>query len=362
MKATIVILPGDGIGPEVTAGAKAILEALAARSGHEFQFEEHPLGGIAIDLHGTALPQPTLAACRAADAVLLGAVGGPKWDDPEASVRPEQGLLGLRKALGLYANLRPVQTQPALVGASPIKSERLQGVDMLIVRELTSGIYFGQPSLSRRVNGQFEALDTMAYTESEVRRVAHLAFQLASKRHGVLTSVDKANVLECSRLWRRTVTQVAEDYPQVTLEHLLVDAAAMHLLTRPASFDVIVTANLFGDILSDEAAVLTGSLGNLPSAALGMDANAHGRPLGLYEPIHGSAPDIAGLGTANPVGSILSSALLLRHSLGLEDEAQAIENAVGAALASGCRTADLAQAHENPLSTQEMTSAIKSKL
>jgi 3-isopropylmalate dehydrogenase len=192
--------------------------------------------------------------------------------------------------------------------------------------------------------------------------VAHLAFQLASKRHGVLTSVDKANVLECSRLWRRTVTQVAEDYPQVTLEHLLVDAAAMHLLTRPASFDVIVTANLFGDILSDEAAVLTGSLGNLPSAALGKDANAHGRPLGLYEPIHGSAPDIAGLGTANPVGSILSSALLLRHSLGLEDEAQAIENAVGAALASGCRTADLAQAHENPLSTQEMTSAIKSKL
>jgi 3-isopropylmalate dehydrogenase len=362
MKAKIVTLPGDGIGPEVINAAKATLKAVAARFGHDFQFDEHPIGGSAIDLHGTPLPDSTLNACRSGDAVLLGAVGGPKWEDPDADVRPEQGLLDLRKELGLYANLRPVQAQPALVAASPLKSERLEGVDMLVVRELTGGIYFGRPSLSRRVNGQLEALDSMTYTEGEVRRVVQIAFQLASERRGKLTSVDKANVLECSRLWRRTVSQVAQDYPQVTLEHLLVDAAAMHILLRSAEFDVIVTANLFGDILSDEAAVLTGSLGNLPSASLGDHTNAHDLPLGLYEPIHGSAPDIAGKGIANPVGAILSSAMLLRHSIGLDREAQAVEGAVAAALEAGFRTADLAQVGESSVSTQEMTDAIKSAL
>jgi 3-isopropylmalate dehydrogenase len=354
MEAKIVLLPGDGIGPEVTGAARRVLEAVARHFGHTFSMREYSIGGTAIDEYGSPLPEETLQACHQADAVLLGAVGGPKWDDPSAPVRPEQGLLGLRKALDLFGNLRPVRPHPDLVAASPLRPERLEGVDLLVVRELTGDVYFGQPRLRQVVNGEVQAIDTMSYTESEVRRAARLAFQLAGPRRRKVTSVDKANVLESSRLWRQVVAQVAGEYPGVTLEHLLVDAAAMHLITRPASFDVIVTANLFGDILTDEASVLTGSMGNLPSASLGAVNNALGRPRGLYEPIHGSAPDIAGLGIANPVGTILSAALLLRHSLGLETEARAVEAAVDGVLSAGLRTPDLG----GSLKTDEMAGAI----
>jgi 3-isopropylmalate dehydrogenase len=354
MDAEIVLLPGDGIGPEVVNAAQAVLETVARCFEHTFHLSAYLLGGCAIDRFGTALPEETLAACRQADAVLLGAVGGPLWDNPRAAVRPEQGLLGLRKALDLFGNLRPVKPHPALLETSPLRSERLAGVDILFVRELTGDVYFGQPRLRRQIDGEVQAIDTMAYTEGEVRRAARLAFRLARQRRGKVSSVDKANVLECSRLWREVVSQTAEEYPDVCLEHVLVDAAAMHLLTRPASFDVILTGNLFGDILTDEAAVLTGSMGNLPSASLGMERNAQGLSRGLYEPIHGSAPDIAGKGIANPVGTILSAALLLRHSLGLEQEAHAVEAAVEAAIASGCRTPDLG----GEQTTQQLTAAV----
>ncbi len=362
MKAMITLLPGDGIGPEVVDAAQTMLEAAAERFGHTFKMEAHPIGGAAIDLTGNPLPEETLNACREADAVILGAVGGPKWDDPTAAVRPEQGLLGLRKGLGLFANLRPVQPHPTLLNASPLRPERLENVNLLVVRELTGGIYFGEPRFRRTVNGEEQAVDTMAYTESEVRRVARLAFQLAGKRQGKVTSVDKANVLESSRLWRQTVTQVAKEYPDIALEHLLVDAAAMYLLTRPGTFDVMVTANLFGDILTDEASVLTGSMGNLPSASLGENTNRFGKPRGLYEPIHGSAPDIAGKGIANPIGTILSTAMMLRHSLGLDDEANAVEAAVDAVLNAGHRTADIARPGESPLDTREMTGKLIEQL
>ncbi len=358
METNIILLPGDGIGPEVVQAAVQVMQTVAARFGHEFQTQEFPIGGCAIDSHGDPLPDETLQACRQADAVLLGAVGGPRWDDPNAAVRPEQGLLRIRKELGLFANLRPVQPHPALVEASPLRPERLDEVNLVVVRELTSGIYFGQPRLRRMENGEERAIDTMTYTESEVRRVAHLAFQLARQRRGLVTSVDKANVLECSRLWRQTVSRLAPEYPDVRLEHLLVDAAAMHLLTRPATFDVILTANLFGDILTDEASVLSGSMGNLPSASLGESLNGHGQPRGLYEPIHGSAPTIAGLGIANPIGTILSLALLMKYSLGLAAEAQAIEAAVDAVLHRGERTADLARQGQPSLSTLEMSASI----
>ena len=345
MKAEIVLLPGDGIGPEVLAASKNVLEAVAGDYGHTFEMQEFLIGGCAIDARGTALPEESLSACLAADAVLLGAVGGPKWDDPLAKVRPEQGLLGLRKEMGLFANLRPVNPHPALLDASPLRPELLKGVDLLVVRELTGGIYFGKPSHRITLNGEEQAIDTMTYTESEVRRVAHLAFKLARQRKNKLTSVDKANVLECSRLWRQIVTSVAPEYPDVELEFLLVDAAAMHLLTRPASFDVILTANLFGDILTDEASVLSGSMGNLASASIGDIKNRLDLPRGLYEPIHGSAPDIAGQGIANPIGMIMSAAMLLRHSLGLETEAQAVEDAVNIAITNGDRTPDLGGSH-----------------
>ncbi len=366
MKANLVFLPGDGIGPEVMAAAAAVLEAVAARFGHTFETETHLVGGCAIDAYGIALADETLAACRRADAVLLGAVGGPKWDEPTAKVRPEQGLLALRKSLGLFANLRPVTPHPALLSASPIKSERLEGVDILVIRELTGGIYYG-PRARTEVDGQPQAFDTMVYTRSEIERVCRLAFSLARQRRKKVTSVDKANVLDTSRLWRQTVTEVAHDFPEVTLEHLLVDAAAMHLLTRPASFDVMVMENMFGDILTDEASVLSGSLGNLPSASLGdsmpgSGQNALGLPRGLYEPIHGSAPDIAGKGIANPTGTILSLALALRHSLGLEDEARVIEAAVSKALDAGARTADLAAPGQPALSTQKMLTQITAHL
>ncbi len=358
MEAHIVLLPGDGIGPEVVDAARRVLEVVAARFDHAVTTETQAIGGAAIDATGSSLPDRTLAACRRADAVLLGAVGGPRWDDPTAPVRPEQGLLRIRQELGLFANLRPIQPHPDLVDASPLRADRLAGVDLLVVRELTSGIYFGRPRERRVVDGELEAVDTMVYRQSEIRRVARTAFAAARQRRGHVTSVDKANVLESSRLWRQTVIEVAADYPDVALEHLLVDAAAMHLLTRPASFDVIVTGNLFGDILTDEASVLSGSLGNLPSASLGEGRNRHGLPRGLFEPIHGSAPDIAGRGLANPIGTILSLALLLRHSLGLTAEAAAVESAVARVLAAGERTADLARGQAPALGTAAMTGRI----
>lgn len=362
MKAKIVLLPGDGIGPEVVASARRLLDRVAGRFGHQFSTEEFPIGGSAIDSHQNPLPDRTLAACLDADAVLLGAVGGPKWDDPSAKIRPEQGLLGLRKHMDLFANLRPIQPHPDLLAASPMRPEKLDGVNFIVVRELTGGIYFGQPRHRRVVDGRTQAVDTMVYDQDEIERVARLAFDLAGRRSNHLTSVDKANVLESSRLWRETVSAVAADYPQVTLEHLLVDAAAMHLLTRPASFDLLLTANLFGDILTDEASILTGSLGNLPSASLGNTLNSLGHPRGLYEPIHGSAPDIAGQGVANPIGTILSTALLLRHSLGLEAEAAAIESAVDTTLAAGHRTADLAEPGSPSLTTKELGDALEATL
>ncbi|KAA3643329.1 MAG: 3-isopropylmalate dehydrogenase [Chloroflexi bacterium] len=362
MKAKIVTLPGDGIGPEVVTAAIEVLAAVCNKFGYEYELDEQLIGGSALDVAGSSLPEATLKACRQSDAVLLGAVGGPKWDDPNASDRPEKGLLGLRKELGLYANVRPVRPHADLSKASPLRADLLEGVDFTVLRELTGGIYFGEPRERRQENGLTLALDTMVYSDAEISRAAHMAFRLAQGRRGKLTSVDKANVLESSRLWRQTVTQVAEDYPDVELEHLLVDAAAMHLLTRPASFDVIVTSNLFGDILTDEASVLTGSMGNLPSASLGEDLNQFGQPRGLYEPIHGSAPDIAGKGVANPVGTINSLALMLRYSLGWEDAAAAVEQAVDVALSDGCRTVDLAADGEKSLNTTEMYAEVVARI
>jgi 3-isopropylmalate dehydrogenase len=340
---TIAVLPGDGIGPEVIAEAEKVLLAVGERFGHPFVLEHGLVGGAAMDATGQPLPEATTALCRASDAVLFGAVGDPKYDDPTAKVRPEQALLGLRKILGLFANLRPVRVHPALADASPLRADLVRGVNLVVVRELTGGIYFGEP----RVEGDERAVDTMVYTRAEVERIAHLAFLIARGRRGKVTSVDKANVLACSRLWRRTVEAVAREYPDVMLEHILVDAAAMHLVTRPRSFDVILTENQFGDILSDETSVLAGSMGMLPSASLG---EGH---LGLYEPIHGSAPDIAGRGMANPLATILSTAMLLRHSLEMEAEAQAVERAVSTVLDAGHRTADIA-AGRPAITTQQM--------
>ena len=356
MKATIVLLPGDGIGPEVVAEGRRVLEQAAANGGHQFTFSEYLVGGCSIDEHGVALTDETVAACKAADAVLLGAVGGPKWDNPAASVRPEQGLLGLRKALELFANLRPAKPYAALIDASPLKPERLAGVDLLVVRELTGGLYFGQPRLREQVDGHVRAVDTMEYYDYEVRRVVELAFRLARSRRNKVTSVDKANVLEASRLWRQTATAVGGEQPDVTLEHMLVDTAAMRLVTRPADFDVLVTENMFGDILTDEASVLTGSMGMLPSASLGASGP------GVYEPVHGSAPDIAGKGIANPLGAILSCAYLLRFSLGLEAEAAAVEQAVESAINDGCRTADLVAPGGASLTTRAMADAVLERL
>jgi 3-isopropylmalate dehydrogenase len=340
----IAVLPGDGIGAEVIAEAEKVLRAVGQRFGHQFVTKSGLVGGVALDLTGEPLPEATLALCQASDAVLFGAVGNPKYDDPQANVRPEQALLGLRKSLGLFANLRPVWVHPALADASPLHTELVQGVDLIVVRELTGGIYFGQP----RVEDSVRAVDTMTYTRTEVERIAHVAFQAARRRQHKVTSVDKANVLACSRLWRQTVEAVAQDYPDVALEHLLVDAATMHLLKRPRDFDVILTGNMFGDVLSDETSVLAGSMGMLPSASLG-----EGR-FGLYEPIHGSAPDIAGQGIANPLAAILSAAMLLRHSLDMETEAGAVEAAVAAVLDAGRRTPDIATAGQPTVTTRQM--------
>jgi 3-isopropylmalate dehydrogenase len=348
MKGRIVLLPGDGIGPEVTRAAVQVLQAVAGKSGHSYTFEERLIGGCAIDQEGAALSEDTLDVCNASSAVLLGAVGGPKWDDPQSQVRPEQGLLELRKGLGVFANLRPVQVHPSLVDASPLKSEKLAGVDLLVVRELTGGLYFGQPKERSQVGVHWRAVDTLEYQDFEIRRVVDLAFQLASVRKKKVTSVDKANVLETSRLWRQVATEVSAGYPEVKLEHMLVDTASMRLVTTPAAFDVLVTENMFGDILTDEASVLAGSMGMLPSASLG------GEGPGLYEPIHGSAPDIAGKDIANPIGAILSAALLLRYSLKLDAEARQIERAVDQVITDGCRTADLG----GRLTTHEITDEI----
>jgi 3-isopropylmalate dehydrogenase len=353
MEAKIVLIPGDGVGPEVVKEARLVLEAVARRGGHRFEFESCLMGGIAIDETGEALPAETLAASKAAHAVLLGAVGGPKWDDPKAKTRPEMGLLAIRRGLGLYANLRPVRGYKELIGSSPLKPHLVEGVDLLVVRELTGGLYFGEKYRKDTPKGRL-VVDTLEYHDFEIERIVRLSFEIARGRKKKLTSVDKANVLESSRLWREVAVSVAAGYADVTLEHQLVDSCAMRLVTAPGSFDVIVTENMFGDILSDEAAVLTGSLGMLPSASLG-----EGK-LGLYEPIHGSAPDIAGKGIANPLGTILSAALLLRHSLGLEAEAASVERAVEQALAKGARTRDLGG--DAPLSTSGMGEAVLASL
>jgi 3-isopropylmalate dehydrogenase len=343
MASKIILLPGDGIGPEIIAPALEVLSAV----GTNLEYEEHAFGGASIDAHGIALTDETLAACRAADAVLLAAVGGPKWDttDPEKP-RPEQGLLGLRKGLGLYANLRPVRPLPALYDASPLKREVIEGTDLLVVRELTGGIYFGEKKRTADY-----ASDLCAYSREEVSRIARVAFKAARRK---VSSVDKANVIETSRLWREVVREIhSKEFPTVELEHVLVDNAAMQLVSNPADFDVIVTENMFGDILSDEAATLTGSIGMLPSASLGDP----GQP-GLFEPVHGSAPDIAGMGAANPLAMFLSAAMMLRHGLGLESEAAAIESAVDRALAAGLRTRDLG----GSAGTREATQAVLSNL
>lgn len=359
MQATITLLPGDGIGPEVVAEGAKVLQAVADRWGHQFQLREALIGGCAIDAVGSSLPEETIALCREADAVLLGAVGGPKWDDPQAADRPERGLLGIRKALGLFANLRPVTVHPALADASPLKPELLHGVDLIVVRELTGGIYFGNKQRQQTGHGQEAASDECVYTTSEIERIVRVACELARSRRGKLTSVDKANVLETSRLWRSVTTRVVEqEYPDLRLEHLLVDAAAMHLLRRPSDFDVIVTENMFGDILSDEASMLAGSMGLLPSASLGEEQSGSSTRIGLYEPIHGSAPDIAGRSMANPLATILSVAMLLRHSLGLEAEAQAVEAAVDHVIGGGRVTADIAPPDSHPRTTVEVGDAV----
>jgi 3-isopropylmalate dehydrogenase len=357
---------GDGVGPEVVAAARRVLDEVATRDGFSLDWLDIVAGGAAIDAYGSALRHADLEAAGACDAILLGAVGGPRWDDPGARIRPEQALFALRGGLELFANLRPVSLHPALVPASPIRPEVLAGVDLLIVRELTSGLYFGRPSEQRETAQGRVGIDTLWYTEGEIRRVVRLAFELARGRRRRLTSVDKANVLATSRLWRVVVEEVKAEYPDVEVTHQLVDSCAMLLVRRPSSFDVLVTENLFGDILSDEAAVLTGSLGMLPSASLGDRRTANGR-FGLYEPIHGSAPDIAGRDVANPLGTILSVAMLLRWSLGRANAAASIERAVASALDDGFRTADLVSRDASTdrvrvVGTVEMAEAVVARL
>ena len=355
MKAQIMLLPGDGIGPEVLAEAVKVLDAVATQYGHEFAYEEGLMGGAAIAATGTALPEETLERCRQSDAVFLAAVGDPKYDDPRAPVRPEQGLLALRKGLGVFANLRPVKLYRQLLHASTIKAEVIEGVDLLVVRELTGGIYFGERG-RRTVDGVQGAYDTMFYTVPEVQRVVRLAFELARTRRKKVTSVDKANVLESSRLWHEAADRVAAEYPDVEYDSMYVDIAAMRLVRYPSVFDVMVTGNMFGDILTDEASMLVGSMGMLPSAALGAGT------LGLYEPIHGSAPKYAGQNVVNPIATILSGAMLLRHSLRLEGEAKAVEDAVASVLEAGYRTRDIMQEDGKLVGTREMGDAVAERV
>ncbi|WP_078597423.1 3-isopropylmalate dehydrogenase [Evansella clarkii] len=352
MNKQITLLPGDGIGSEVISSAVQVLQVVADEYNHTFNFQIEDIGGTAIEKHGTPLPEKTSAVCKSSDAVLLGAVGGPKWDNNPSHLRPEKGLLQIRKELGLFANLRPVKGFPSLLHASPLKEEVVNGSDLLIVRELTGGIYFGTPS-QRNHEGN-SAVDTLYYTKQEIERIVDKAFQCARERRKHLTSVDKANVLESSKLWREVVEAKKVNYPDVKVEHLLVDAAAMKLITNPSQFDVIVTENMFGDILSDEASVLTGSLGMLPSASLREDG------FGLYEPVHGSAPDIAGKGVANPLAMILSAAMMLRYSFGLEEEACLIESAVEHVLKEGYSTGDLQMQKGTKVNTDEMTAQVVS--
>ena len=349
--AKIVVLRGDGIGPEVVEEGLKVLQAVARRFHLALKFQEALLGGAAIDVTGDPLPEETLRRCQESDAILLGAVGGPKWDTLPTEKRPERGLLRLRQALQLYANLRPVRLFPSLLDASPLKREIIEGTDMVILRELTGGLYYGTPRGIEKIKDEERAVDTLSYTASEIARIAWLAFRAAETRRRKVTSVDKANVLISSQLWRRVVTEVAREFPQVTLEHMYVDNCAMQLVRNPRQFDVIVTENMFGDILTDEAAVIPGSIGLLPSASLGAKG-------GLYEPIHGTAPDIAGAGHANPIGTILSVALLLRYSLTHEEAATAIEVAVERVLAQGYRTPDLKQPGTQGVRTKEMGSLI----
>jgi 3-isopropylmalate dehydrogenase len=351
MKLNIAALPGDGIGPEVVSEALKVVRAIAEKFNHEVVINEYAIGGNAVDSFGSPLPEATIAACLASDAVLLGAVGGPQYDRNPRGLKPEDGLLGLRKALQAFANLRPVIVYNELIDASPLKSDIVKGCDLLIVRELLGGLYFSTPRGFEEQDGQISrAFNTLNYTVAEIERIAHVAFKAAEKRRGKVASVDKANVLETSQLWRQTVERVAEEYPEITLEHILVDNCAMQLVREPRRFDVVLTENLFGDILSDEAAVISGSIGLLASASLGGS-------VGLYEPIHGSAPDIAGTGKANPLGTIASTAMLLRYSFDLEEEARAIEQAIHTALTSGLRTADLANGGAT-ISTSDMGDAI----
>jgi 3-isopropylmalate dehydrogenase len=352
MKAAITVLAGDGIGPEVIAEAVPVLQRVAERFGHQFALSAAAFGGCAIDQQGEPLPDSTLQSCLASDAILLGAIGGPKWSSPQARVRPESGLLRLRRELGVYANLRPVSVHPELRNASSLKPEIIDGVDLIFVRELTGGIYFGA-----KTRDAHQATDLCTYTAPEIERIVRVAARIARTRRRRLLSIDKSNVLETSRLWREVCERVMHDeFPDVELEHMLVDSAAMHLIRRPRDIDVAVTENMFGDILTDEASMLCGSLGLLPSASLGDGSR------GLYEPIHGSAPDIAGQGIANPYGAILSVALLLRHSLRLEEEARAVELAVSRAIGDGVRTADIAAPNQRPASTQETGAAVLAAL
>ena len=362
MKLTIAVLPGDGIGPDVTSEAVKVLQATGEKFGHQFDLQYGLVGGIAIDETGEALPDETMKKCKGARAVLLGAVGGTKWDDPKAKVRPEDGLLALRKNLGLFANLRPVKVFPMLVNGTNLKPEVIEGVDFIFVRELTGGLYFGKPKKQWETVRGRRAVDSMAYSEQEIERIVRVGFELARTRKKKLISVDKANVLESSRLWRQVAMEVAEDYPDIELEHMLVDACSMRIIQNPRYLDVLVTENTFGDILTDEASMLAGSMGMLPSASLaGVPQEGVAIP-GLYEPIHGSAPRRAGLNMANPIAIILSVAMMLRYSLGLVKEAQAVEAAVEQVLSEGYRTYDIMDKGKTKVGTKEMGDLIAGKV
>ena len=349
MKMRITLFPGDGIGPEVFASGVQVLSHIGKRFGHEIEFQQQLIGGSSIDKHGTAVTDEALAAARASDAVLLGAVGGPKWDNPNAPVRPEQGLLRLRKKLNIFTNIQPVKVYPSLARFSPLKAELLENVDIIVIRELTGGLYFGEKKRVM-VDGHDTAIDVLQYQDFEIDRIVELALRIAKERRSKVTSVDKANVLESSRMWRKIAGEIAATQPETTFESMLVDTASMRLVSRPADFDVIVTENMFGDILTDEASILAGSMGLLPSASLGETS------LGLYEPIHGSAPDIVGKGIANPIGTIMSTAMMLRYSFGLEEEALLIESAVASCINAGVLTADLGGSASTEAVTQKIIS------
>ena len=354
MNYTITVLPGDGIGPEVITEAVKVLNAVGDKFGHMFTPQSGPVGGNAIDNFGTPLPEETKKLCENTDGILFGAVGGPKWDDPQATTRPEDGILAIRKNLGLFANLRPVKIYPQLINSSPVKPEILQNVDMLIIRELTGGLYFAEPKKRWEEDSERKAVDTLLYSEHEIERVVKVAFELAKSRKQHVTSVDKANVLESSRLWREVTIEVSKQYPEIELDHLLVDNASMQIIREPSRFDVIVAENTFGDILTDEASILSGSMGMLPSASLAGTPGSSKTNVNLFEPIHGSAPDIAGQGIANPLGTILSMALMLRYSLNLHEEANAVERAVEGVLSEGFRTTDIASDGVEIVATERM--------